>query len=63
MNVSAVTKGAQYDTITCTDPDVTEGCWNFYVRPSGLGAAAAAGAHRVDDGNSWSGNLILIWMK
>ena len=48
MNVSAVTKGAQYDTITCTDPDVTEAAGTFYVRPSGLGAAAAAGAHRVE---------------
>lgn len=49
MAVSAVTKGAEYDTITCTDPDVTEAAGTFYVRPAALVAIAAIGnAHRVE---------------
>jgi hypothetical protein len=46
--VSALTKGTDYDTITCTDADVTEAAGTFYVRPAGLGAQAASGAHRVE---------------
>jgi hypothetical protein len=46
--VTAVTKGAEYDTITCTDPSVTEAAGTFYVRPSALGTHAAAGAHRLE---------------
>jgi hypothetical protein len=32
INVSAVTKGTTYDTITCSDPGVTEAAGTFYVR-------------------------------
>jgi len=49
MAVSAVTKGASYDTITCTNPTVTEAAGTFYVRPAGVVApAAATGVHRVE---------------
>lgn len=49
--VSAVTEGATYDTITCTNPAVVEAASTFYVRYSGganLGAAAASGAQRQE---------------
>lgn len=46
--VSAVTKAADYDTVTVTDPDVTEAAGTFYVRPASLGAAAASGAQRLE---------------
>jgi len=46
INVSAVTKGtgstAAYDTITCTDPSVSESGGTFYVRPASLGAYSAS---------------------
>jgi hypothetical protein len=49
MAVSAVTKGAEYDTITCTDPTGTEAAGTFYIRPAGLVAIAAIGnAHRME---------------
>ena len=46
--VSAVTKGAEYDTITASATGSTEaaGCW--YVRPSSLGTRAASGGHRLE---------------
>lgn len=49
--VSAVTEGAEYDTITCTDADVTEAAGTFYVRPASLvtyNASSAAGAARLE---------------
>jgi hypothetical protein len=50
--VSALTKGTTatgYDTITCTDPSVTEAAGTFYVRPGNLAAAqAASGAARYE---------------
>ena len=46
--VSAVTKGAEYDTITVTDPSVTEAAGTFYVRPAALGTLAASGAQRLE---------------
>jgi len=48
LAVTAVTKGATYDTITCTDPSSSETTGSFYIRPEGLGAHAASGAHRVE---------------
>ena len=48
MATSAITRGADYDTITVTDPSVTEAIGTFYVRPSGLGTYAASGAHRLE---------------
>ena len=51
--VSAVTedKVNGYDTITCTDADVTEAAGTFYVRPASLvtyNASSAAGAARLE---------------
>lgn len=46
--VTAVTKGASYDTLTCTDPSTSEVAGQFYVRKQGLGTAAASGAHRIE---------------
>jgi hypothetical protein len=46
--VSAVTKGAEYDTITCTNASVSEAAGTFYVRPAALGTRAASGAHRLE---------------
>jgi len=34
--VSAITEGTTYDTITCTDPSVTEASGTFYVRPGNM---------------------------
>lgn len=46
--VSAVTKAKQYDTITVTDPSVTEAAGTFYIRPAALGTRAASGTHRLE---------------
>jgi hypothetical protein len=46
--VSALTKGAQFDTITVTDPSVSEAAATFYVRPASLGTTAASGGHRKE---------------
>jgi len=46
--VSAITRGAAYDTITVTTADVTEAAGTFYVRPASLGTYAASGAHRLE---------------
>lgn len=49
LAVTAVTKGAEYDTITCTDPSVTEAAGTFYTRPNAIIAIAAIGsAHRYE---------------
>jgi hypothetical protein len=49
MNVSAfVETVATYDTITATDPGVTEAKGTFYVRPGNLGTAATNGTHRLE---------------
>lgn len=48
MAVSAVTKAAEYDTITCTTAGVTEAAGTFYVRPAALGTLAASGAQRLE---------------
>jgi len=37
-----------YDTITCTDPSVTEAAATFYVRPASLGTKAVSGGHRLE---------------
>lgn len=37
-----------YDTITCTDPGVSEAEGTFYVRPGALGAATTSGGHRLE---------------
>lgn len=45
MAVSAVSKGTfatGYDTITCTDPSVTEAAGTFYVRPGNAATLTAA---------------------
>lgn len=47
--VSAIVESTDYDTITVTDPSVSEAAGTFYVRPSSLAAASAAsGAHRKE---------------
>jgi hypothetical protein len=49
--VSAVTSGATFDTITVTDPSVTEAAGTFYVRPASLvtaNASSTAGAWRLE---------------
>lgn len=49
--VSAITEGTDYDTITCTDPSVTEAAGTFYVRPSSLrdsSSGTAAGYSRLE---------------
>lgn len=50
--VSAITTSvATYDTITCTDPSVTEAVGTFYVRPASLvtvNGSSAAGAARLE---------------
>ncbi len=49
QNVTALTKGAEYDTVTLTEATaITEAAGTFYVRPAGLGAQAASGAHRLE---------------
>ncbi len=51
IDVSAITEGSfatGYDSITATDPAVTEAAGTFYVRPANLGTYAAAGAHRLE---------------
>jgi len=49
--VSAITEGTEYDTITVTDPSVTEAAGTFYVRPGSLRSetdATAAGYGRLE---------------
>jgi hypothetical protein len=50
--VSAITEGTEYDTITCTDPSVTEATGTFYVRPGNMATVTAststAGAGRLE---------------
>jgi len=49
--VSAVSTSTDYDTITCTDPSVTEAAGTFYVRPGSLRSATtstAAGYPRLE---------------
>lgn len=47
--VSAITDTvATYDTITCTDPSVTEAGGTFYVRPANLGTQTTSGGHRYE---------------
>jgi len=49
--VSAITEGTDYDTVTVTDPSVTEAAGTFYVRPASLvslTSASAAGAARLE---------------
>ena len=49
--VSAITEGSTYDTITVTDPDVTEAAATFYVRPGSARTTAttsAAGYGRLE---------------
>lgn len=48
LAVSDLTKGTEYDTITCSDAEVNEAAGTFYVRPSSLGTAAASGGHRYE---------------
>ena len=48
IDVSAFSKSSTYDTITCTDPSVTEAAGTFYVRPGNLGTYAANGGHRKE---------------
>jgi hypothetical protein len=48
IDVSALLKGTGFDTITVTDPVVTEAAGTFYVRPASLGAAAASGTNRLE---------------
>lgn len=45
--VSAVTKGAEYDTLTVTDIG-TPAAGTWYYRPGSLAADAASGAHRLE---------------
>jgi len=46
--VTAVSRGADYDTITCTDPGTTEVAGEFFIRKAALGAVAASGDHRKE---------------
>jgi hypothetical protein len=49
--VSAITESADYDTITCTDPSVSEAAGTFYVRPVSLvtyNASNNTGGARVE---------------
>jgi hypothetical protein len=49
--VSAIAESATYDTITCTDPSVTEAAGTFYVRPASLvtyDASNATGGARLE---------------
>lgn len=49
--VSAITEATGYDTITCTDPGVTEAAGTFYVRPASLvtySTATTEGSHRLE---------------
>lgn len=48
ISVSAVSKGSEYDTITCTNPDVVEAAGTFYVRPASLGTYTTSGGHRLE---------------
>jgi hypothetical protein len=52
ISVSAVTEGTDYDTITITNPSVTEAAGLFIVRgdanAQSLGAAAASGTQRLE---------------
>lgn len=52
IDVSAITEGATYDTITCTDPSVSEAAGTFYVRPGNMATVTAgsstAGAGRYE---------------
>jgi hypothetical protein len=50
IDVSAVSESADYDTITCTDADVSEAAGTYYVRPasSQTDSTGAAGAARFE---------------
>lgn len=51
INVSAIAKSTDYDTITVTDPSVSEAAGTFYIRPGNgrtVGAASAAGYFRAE---------------
>ncbi|KKK55757.1 hypothetical protein LCGC14_3071350, partial [marine sediment metagenome] len=51
LAISAITNGTGStltDTITVSNPTVTEAVGMFLVRPASLGAAAASGAHRLE---------------
>jgi hypothetical protein len=49
--VSAITEATGYDTITCTNPSVTEAAGTWYIRPASgvsITTASAAGAFRLE---------------
>lgn len=49
--VSAIAESTDYDTITCTNPSVSEAAGTFYVRPASLrsvSASSAAGYARLE---------------
>lgn len=46
--VSAIAESSTYDTVTCTDPSVTEANGTFYVRPVNLGTQTTSGGHRYE---------------
>lgn len=48
IDVSALTKGTTFDTVTVTDPGVVEAAGTFYVRPASLGAATTNGGQRLE---------------
>ena len=50
IDVSAIAESADYDTITCTDPSVTEAAGTYYIRPatSQTDDAGAAGVARFE---------------
>ena len=48
VTVTAVTKGAKYDTITCGDPGTSEVAGEFFIRKAALASVAVSGAHRLE---------------
>lgn len=50
MDVSAIVESADYDTLTCTDPAVTEAAGTYYARPASTqsDSTGAAGAMRFE---------------
>lgn len=50
IDVSAIAESADYDTITCTDPTVTEAAGTYYIRPasSQTDDSGAAGVARFE---------------
>ena len=48
LTVSALTKGADYDTVTITNAAVSEAAGTWYIRPSSLGTLTTLGGQRLE---------------